>query len=86
MKVNWKHEIINATIQSPSINMREVPLSAVRQLQLELDGFEEQAKMEMKDSHTHSLGLLRKDLVEVCRRRLMFITYMVKDAREHVPE
>jgi hypothetical protein len=82
MRSNSKHEIINATIQSPSIDMRKVPLSAVRQLQLELDRFEERAKMEMKDSKTRSLGLLRKDLVEVCRRRLTFIIYMIKDAQE----
>jgi hypothetical protein len=83
MRSNSKHEIVNATIQSPSIDMRKVPLSAVRQLQLELDRFEEQAKMEMKDPQTRSLGSLRKDLVEVCRRRLTFVAYMIKDAHEH---
>jgi hypothetical protein len=30
-------------------NLPQVSLSAVRHLQLELDGFEEQAKMEMRD-------------------------------------
>ena len=83
MKANWKQEIGNGTNQSPSLNMRKVPLSAVRELQLELDRFEAQARMEMKDSQTRSLGSLRKDLVEECRRRLMFITYMIKDAQEH---
>jgi hypothetical protein len=83
MKANWKQEIGNGTNQGPSPNMREVPLSAVRELQLELDRLEAQAKMEMKDSQTHSLGSLRRDLVEVCRRRLTFITYMIKDAQEH---
>jgi hypothetical protein len=64
------------------MSLRRISLSAVRQLQLELDPFEEQAKIEMQDPQTHSLGLLRMDLVEECRRRLMFITYMVKDAHE----
>jgi hypothetical protein len=65
------------------MNLRRISLSAVRQLQQELDPFEEQAKKETQDPQTHSLGLLRMDLIEECRRRLMFITYMVKDAREH---
>jgi hypothetical protein len=65
------------------MNMRKVPLSAVRQLQLELVRLKEQAKMEMKDSQTYSLGLLRNDLVEECRHRLTFITYMIKDSHEH---
>jgi Mg2+ and Co2+ transporter CorA len=58
-------------------------LSAVRHLQEEVHQIEEQAKMEAEDSQTYALGLLRKDLVEECRRRLMGISYMVKDAREH---
>jgi hypothetical protein len=84
MKIKCKQEMGNGTNQRPSLNMREVPLSAVRELQLELDRSEAQAKMEMKDSQTRSLGSLRKDLVEECRRRLMFITYMIKDAEEHL--
>ena len=63
--------------------MRHVSISAIRHLQEELHQIEEQARMETEDSQTYSLGLLRRDLVEECRRRLMFITYMIKDAQEH---
>jgi hypothetical protein len=65
------------------MRLQHISLSAVRQLQLELDPYEEQAKIEKQDPLTHSLGLLRMDLIERCRRRLMFIPYMVNDAREH---
>jgi hypothetical protein len=65
------------------MNLRRVSLSAVRQLQLELAPFAEQAKLEMKHPGTYSLGVLRNDLVEECLRRLTFITYMVKDTQEH---
>jgi hypothetical protein len=65
------------------MSLRHISLAAVRQLHRELDPYEEQAKIEKQDPLTHSLGLLRMDLIEECRRRLMFITYMVKDAREH---
>jgi hypothetical protein len=65
------------------MNLRHVSISAVRHLQDELHQIEEQAKIETADSQTYSLGLLRKDLVEECRRRLMFITYMIKDAQKH---
>jgi hypothetical protein len=83
MKANRKQEIGKGTNQGPSLNMRDVPLSAVQELQLELDRLEAQAKMEMKDSQTRSLGSLRMDLVRECRHRLTFITYMIKDAQEH---
>jgi hypothetical protein len=83
MKANRKQEISKSTNQGSSLKMRDVPLSAVRELQLEIDRLEAQAKMELKDSQTRSLGSLRMDLVEECRRRLTFITYMIKDAQEH---
>jgi hypothetical protein len=70
-------------ISGLSPNLQHVSLSAVRSLQLELNRFERRAEVESKDLKTHSLGLLRKDLVQECRHRLMFITYMVKDAKEH---
>jgi hypothetical protein len=69
-----------------SSDLRHVSLSDVRRLQRELDRFEKQAKMETEDSKTHSLGLLRTDLIEACRHRLTFITYMVKDADAHLSE
>ncbi len=83
MKANRKQEIGKSTNQGPSLNMRDVPLSAVLELQLDLDRLEAQAKMEMRDSQTRSLGSLRMDLVGECRRRLTFIAYMIKDAEEH---
>jgi hypothetical protein len=66
-----------------NMNLSNVSASAIRQLQEELGSYEEQAKKEMKDPQTRSLGILRMDLVEECRRRLNFFQYMVKDAEEH---
>ena len=68
------------------MNVRKTPLSAIRHLQAELDRFEKQAREEIKDQHSHAIGVLRLDLIEECRRRLMFIRYMVKDAEEHAGE
>jgi hypothetical protein len=67
MKANRKQEIGKSTNQGSSLNMRDVPLSTVRELQLELDRLEAQAKMEMEDSQTRPLGSLRMDLVRECR-------------------
>jgi hypothetical protein len=68
------------------MNVREFSHSAIRQLYLELHKVEKQAKGEMKTSQTRGLGLLRMDLVEECRRRLIFIKYMLKDAEDHAGE
>jgi hypothetical protein len=65
------------------MNLQHISLSAIRQLQLELVHYEEQAKIETQDRQTRSLGLLRMDLVTECRRRLMFFNLMVKDAENH---
>jgi hypothetical protein len=62
------------------MNLRDISLSAVRQLQLELDPSEAKAKIETQDPQTRSLGLMRMDLVTECRRRLMFFSFMLKDA------
>jgi hypothetical protein len=69
-----------------SQNLRDVSLSDVRRLQRELNRFEKQARREAQGSKTHFLGLLRTDLIEECRHRLMFITCMVRDADEHPNE
>jgi hypothetical protein len=65
------------------MNVQNISLSAVRQLQLELDRYEVLAKRETQDQQTRSLGLLRMDLVTECRRRLLFFSFMVKDAGNH---
>jgi hypothetical protein len=66
-----------------NMNLNHVSSSAIRQLQEELQPFEQQAIREMKDPQTRSLGILRMDLVEECRRRLNFFQYMMRDAEEH---
>jgi hypothetical protein len=66
-----------------NMNLNHVSSSAIRQLQDELEPFEQQAIKEMKDPQTRSLGVLRMDLVGECRRRLNFFQYMMKDAEEH---
>jgi hypothetical protein len=68
------------------INVRRVPISAIKRIHAELDQFEQQAQEEIKHDGSHALGVLRLDLVEECRRRLMFIRYMVKDAEKHADE
>ncbi|MCU1296300.1 MAG: hypothetical protein JWO91_578 [Acidobacteriaceae bacterium] len=68
------------------MNVRKTPLSAIRHLHAELDRFEKQAQEEIKDQRSHALGILRLDLIEECRRRLIFISYMVKDAEERDKE
>jgi hypothetical protein len=68
------------------MNLHRISFSAIKQLHLELDRFEEQGKMEMKDPQTRPLGIARLDLVEECRRRLTFLKYMLKDAEEHADE
>ena len=68
------------------MNLRNISLSAVRQLQLELDPYEEQAKKETLSPETYSLGLLRMDLVTECRRRLTFFSFMVRDDESHSRE
>jgi hypothetical protein len=68
------------------MNVREFSHSAIRQLYLELDKLENQARKELKRSGTHALGFLRMDLIQECKRRLLFIKYMLKDAEDHADE
>jgi hypothetical protein len=84
MSLHQPSELRHTATLSP--DLRLVSLSDVRRLQRELDRFEKQAKMETQDLKTHSLGLLRTDLIAECRHRLTFITYMVKDADAHLSE
>jgi hypothetical protein len=60
--------------------------SAIKRLQVELDRFERQAKREIDSPRTRSLGTVRLDLIEECRRRLKYLSYMAKDAQEHADE
>jgi hypothetical protein len=64
------------------MNVRQISVSAIKQLHLELDQLEKQAKMELGDPHSRSLGAIRLDLIEECRRRLTFLRFMLKDAEE----
>jgi hypothetical protein len=87
MDVIADFDIVQPSAEIPghggNMNLNNVSSSAIRQLQEELDPFEQQAKKEMKDPQTRSLGILRLDLVAECRRRLNFFQYMVRDAEEH---
>jgi hypothetical protein len=65
------------------MNLRDISLSAARQLHLELDPYEELARRETEDPQTRSLGLMRMDLVMECRRRLDLFSFMMKDAEKH---
>ena len=53
--------------------IKNITNAAVRQIREELDELEVRAKHELKGQITHAVGLLRKDLVAECRRRLYFI-------------
>jgi hypothetical protein len=68
------------------MNVRQISPSAIRQLHLELDRFEKQAKKEIEDPHARSLGVIRLDLIEECRRRLTFLRFMLKDAEDRADE
>jgi hypothetical protein len=65
---------------------RRISHSAIKQLYLEQERFEEQAMMEIQDPLTRSLGTVRLDLIEACRRRLSFLRYMLKDAEGRANE
>ena len=52
---------------------KNITHAAICQMREELDKLEAQAKLELKDTRTHAVGLLRMDLVAECRRRLFFI-------------
>jgi hypothetical protein len=68
------------------MDVRRISLLAIKQLHLELDQFEQQANAELREPHTRSLGAIRLDLVEECRRRLWYLGYMLKDFEEHGSE
>ena len=61
---------------------KKITQASICQMREELDQLEVQAKRELKDPNQHAVGLLRMDLVEECRRRLIFITMvMFRDPR-----
>jgi hypothetical protein len=62
------------------MSLRRISRSAIKQLYLEQERFEKQAIQEIQDPHTRSLGIVRLDLIEACRRRLLFLRYMLEDA------
>jgi hypothetical protein len=68
------------------MSLRRISRSAIKQLFLEQERFEEQARMEIQDPHTRSRGIVRLDLIEQCRRRLLFLRYMLKDAEARANE
>jgi hypothetical protein len=68
------------------MNLRRISRSAIEQLFLEQEQFEKQAVLEMQDRHTRSLGIVRLDLIKECRRRLLFLRYMLKDAEGRADE
>jgi hypothetical protein len=80
--------VYSAEMNSTVSNMKlsNISPSAIRQLQLELRPYQQQAKEEMKAPQTRSLGMLRLDLIEECRARLNFFLYMVRDAEEQARE
>jgi hypothetical protein len=68
------------------MTLRRISLSAIKQLYMEQARFEEQAMMEIQDPQTRSLGIVRLDLIEACRRRLSFLSYMLTDAKGRANE
>ena len=68
------------------MNLNRISLPAIKRLHLELNRVEKQARREIEHPHTRSLGTMRLDLVDECRRRLTFLHYMLKDAESHPDE
>jgi hypothetical protein len=68
------------------MDVRRITVPAIRQLNLDLDQLEQQANVEIREPHTRSLGTLRLDLVEECRRRLWFFGCMLEDSEQHASE
>jgi hypothetical protein len=68
------------------MNVNQISLPAIKQLHLELERLETQARSEIQDPNTRSLGTMRLDLIEECRRRLTFFHYMLKDAESQANE
>jgi hypothetical protein len=62
--------------------VREITLSAIRQLESEIEKCEAQAKRELEKRKTRAVGLLRADLLRECRWRLTFMKYMLRDAKD----
>ena len=57
---------------------KQITLATVREMLQEMDQMEAQAERELKSRSTRGLGLLRKDLVEECRRSLGLMTIRIK--------
>jgi hypothetical protein len=68
------------------MRVRRISHSAIKQLYLEQERLEKQAMMEIQDPQTRFLGTVRLDLIEACRRRLSFLSYMLKDAKGRANE
>ncbi|MCU1297946.1 MAG: hypothetical protein JWO91_2224 [Acidobacteriaceae bacterium] len=68
------------------MNVNRISLLAIKQLHLELDRLEKQARREIEHANSRSLGTMRLDLIEECRRRLAFFHYMLKDAESQADE
>jgi len=62
--------------------VREITLSAIRQLESEIEKYEAQAKRELEKRKTRAVGLLRADLLREYRQRLTFMKYMLRDAKD----
>jgi hypothetical protein len=60
--------------------VREITLSAIRQLESEIEKYEAQAKRELEKRKTRAVGLLKAGLLRECRQRLTFIKY--RDAKD----
>lgn len=61
--------------------VKNITHAAICQIREELDQLEVQAKLELKDPRTSAVGVLRMDLIEECRRRLLFITTALFEGR-----
>ena len=60
---------------------KKITHAAICQIRKELDQLEVQAKLELKNPRTSAVGVLRMDLIEECRRRLLCITTALFEGR-----
>jgi hypothetical protein len=76
-----KQNKVRQNSSESTIVVKKITNAAICQIREELEQLEVQAKLELKDPRTSAVDVLRMDLIEECRRRLLFITTALFEGR-----